>query len=111
MNLENLRRQLIQVARATPVQGHAPVGFDARVRQRTACSPPPTSPVDAARAWLDGLGQAAYWAGGIAAAVALLHAYAPAESEVDDEPDLLGHALLADVPGLTDDAFPEEGVP
>lgn len=115
MKLENLRRHLILAARAMPVSDHSPVGFGARVQHRISHCLPHASPAEVARAWVDGLGRAAYLAGAIAAAVVVLHAVVPGAHHVPPdsahEPDLLGHALLADVPGLLDDALPEETIP
>ena len=115
MKLENLRKHLIQAARTVPVSDHSPVGFEARVQQRISRCLPHASPAEVARAWLDGLGRAACLAGAIAAAAVVLHAVVPgarhAPPDSAQEPDRLGHALLADVPGLLDDALPEETIP
>jgi len=115
MKIEKLRRQLIRAARAVPVSDHAPEGFEALVRGRISRCLRAQRPADVARAWLEGLGRAACLAGAIAVAVMVLNAMVPPgrDEGVDptDEPDLLGRALLADVPGLLDDAFPEENIP
>lgn len=105
----------MQAARAMPVADHVPVGFEARVRMQIAGRLPQSTPADIARAWLDGLGRAACLAGAIAAAGLALHALVPAahhrSPDLAHEPDLLGQALLADVPGLLDDGGTEESIP
>lgn len=115
MKLEHLRQRLVHAARSAPVPGHAPAGFEARVLCRMQSHRATSPPLDVARAWLEGLRRAAYLAGGIAACALMVHAFAPVPSRVAHgpapEPDLLGEAVLADVPGLSDDVFPEESTP
>lgn len=105
----------MQAARAMPVADHAPVGFEARVRMQIVGRLPQATPADIARAWLDGLARAACLAGAIAFAGVVLHALVPVahhpSPDLAHEPDLLGQALLADVPGLLDDGGMEEGNP
>jgi len=105
----------MQAARAMPMADHAPVGFEARVRMQIASRRPKASAADIARSWLDGLFRAACLAGAIAFAGVVLHALVPVAQhpspDLAHEPDLLGQALLADVPGLLDDGGTEEGNP
>lgn len=115
MKLEALRQRLLHAARSAPVPDHAPVGFEARVLRHVMARRPEPAAAIVARAWMDGLLRASAWAGGVAACALLFHVLAPQTRPValdsNHEPDLLGEALLADMPGLSDDFFPEEPTP
>jgi hypothetical protein len=115
MKLEHLRTRLLHAARSMPVPDHPPIGFESRVLRHITAQRRSLDSGDTAMAWLRGLRNAAFLAAGVAALALMTHVFLPAAPQVSLDaspgPDLLGEALLADVPGFSDEWPTDDPIP